>query len=52
MDFIPDQSEIQIKNIEVQKDAVLKALIKDLGVRHLVPGLQKKDGQHLKRRQQ
>lgn len=41
MDFIPDKSEIQVDKIEVRNDPVLKALINDLGVRKLVPGLQK-----------
>jgi len=50
MDFIPDHSEIQIDDIEVHKDPVLKSMIKDLGLRHLVPGMNKKDTQ-VKRRQ-
>jgi len=50
MDFIPDRSEIQIEDIEVNKDPVLKAMIKDLNLRHLVPSLNKKDG-NVKRRQ-
>ena len=41
MDFIPDRSEIQIDKIEVRGDKVLKQMIKDLGVRKLIPGLQK-----------
>jgi hypothetical protein len=45
MDKVPDRSEIQIENIEVHKDPVLKSMIKDLGLRHLVPGMNKKDGQ-------
>ena len=40
MDFIPEKSQIQVENI-VCKDEVLKSLIKDLGVRHLVPGMKK-----------
>ena len=44
MDFIPERSEIQIEDIEVHKDATLKSMIKDLGVRHLIPGLNKKEG--------
>jgi len=43
MDFIPDKSEIQVENIKVDRDPVLKSLIKDLGVRRLVPGLQRKE---------
>mmetsp|Transcript_98071 Transcript_98071/g.134871 ORF Transcript_98071/g.134871 Transcript_98071/m.134871 type:complete len:85 (+) Transcript_98071:333-587(+) len=39
MDFVPDRSEIQIENIEV-RDPVLKQMIKDLGLRKLVPGMQ------------
>jgi hypothetical protein len=41
MDFIPERSEIQIEKIDVRNDRVLKQMIKDLGVRKLVPGLQK-----------
>jgi len=40
MDFIPEKSEIQIENIEIHRDPVLKSLIKDLGVRKLIPGMQ------------
>jgi hypothetical protein len=49
MDFIPDHSEIQIEDIKVEKDKVLKELIKDLGIRHLVPGLNKKEGGKISR---
>ena len=38
MDFIPERSELQIENIET-RDPVVKQLIKDLGLRKLVPGL-------------
>lgn len=41
MDFIPEKSEIQIEKIDVRNDRVLKNMIKDLGVRKLIPGLQK-----------
>merc|ERR1712203_1150114 len=41
MDFIPDRSEIQIEDVEVRKDPVLKEMIKDLGVKNLIPGLPK-----------
>jgi hypothetical protein len=41
MDFIPERSEIQIEKIDARNDKVLKAMIKDLGVRKLIPGLQK-----------
>jgi len=45
MDFIPDRSEIQLENIKVDRDHVLKALIKDLGIRKLVPAMnQKREG--------
>ena len=44
MDFIPEKSEIQIENIDVRNDRVLKQMIKDLGVRKLIPGLQKEGG--------
>ena len=42
MDFIPDKSEIQVANIEVRNDQVLKDLIKSLKVRHLIPNYNKK----------
>ena len=42
MDFIPDKSEIQVDKIEPGKDQVLKQLIKDLGVKKLVPAMNKK----------
>ena len=41
MDFIPERSEIQVSNIDARNDRVLKQMIKDLGVRKLVPGMQK-----------
>ena len=43
MDFIPERSELQVENIEV-KDPVVKQMIKDLGLRKLVPGLNRKKG--------
>jgi len=49
MDFIPDRSEIQIEDVEVRKDPVLKQMIKDLNLKHLVPGMKKEQG---KRNQQ
>lgn len=42
MDFIPERSEIQIDKIDVRNDKVLRQMIKDLGVRKLIPGLQGK----------
>ena len=51
MDFIPEKSEIQVDRIEPKNDRVLKAMIKDLGVRKLIPGLQKPKGGHQQRRQ-
>ena len=41
MDFIPEKSEIQIEKIDIRNDRILKQMIKDLGVRKLIPGLQK-----------
>ena len=41
MDFIPEKSQIQVEDIDVRNDRVLKQMIKDLGVRKLIPGLQK-----------
>ena len=38
MDFIPERSELQIENIDT-RDPVVKQMIKDLGLRKLVPGL-------------
>ena len=52
MDFIPERSEIQVENIEVRNDKVLKQMIKDLGVRKLIPGLQKDNRQGGGRRRQ
>jgi hypothetical protein len=43
MDFIPDRSELQVENIDV-RDAVVKQMIKDLGIRRAIPGIQKKKG--------
>merc|ERR1712110_1038140 len=40
MDFIPDKSEISIDKIEVRNDAVLKQMIRDLGVKKHIPALQ------------
>jgi len=45
MDFIPEKSEIQVDKINVYNDRVLKSMIKDLGVRKLIPGLQKDNRQ-------
>ena len=44
MDFIPEKSEIDINKIEVRNDAVLKQMIRDLGVKNLIPGLPKERG--------
>ena len=38
MDFIPDKSEIQVENIDMRNDRVLKAMVKDLKLRDLIPG--------------
>ena len=43
MDFIPEKSELQVENIDL-KDPVVKQMIKDLGLRKLVPGLNRKKG--------
>lgn len=43
MDFIPDRSELQVENIDVSRDQTLKAMIKDLGVRRLVPQMNKEN---------
>ena len=41
MDFIPEKSEIQLENITV--NPVLKSMIKDLGVRRLIPAMQQRE---------
>ena len=41
MDFIPDRSEIQIENIDT-RDPVVYQMIKDLGLKKLVPSLNKR----------
>ena len=43
MDFIPDRSEIQVDNIDARNDRVLKQMIKDLRVRHLIPGMERQN---------
>ena len=50
MDFIPERSEIQVEKIEVKNDKVLKQMIKDLGVRKLIPGLQKDNNRQRRQR--
>eukprot|EP00347_Sterkiella_histriomuscorum_P022088 403331722 len=42
MDFIPERSELQVENLEI-KDSVVRQLVKDLGLRKLIPGRQKKE---------
>ena len=44
MDFIPERSEIQVEKIDTRGDKILKQMIKDLGVRKLIPGLAQKQG--------
>ena len=39
MDFIPEKSELQVENLEV-KDPVVRAMIKELGLRKLIPAKQ------------
>lgn len=41
MDFIPEKSEIQLDDIHVD-DADIRKMIDELGIRKLVPGLEKK----------
>ena len=41
MDFIPERSELQVESIDCSRDQVLKQMIKDLGVRRLVPQMNK-----------
>ena len=40
MDFIPERSELQVENLEF-KDGVVRQLVKDLGLRKLIPGRKK-----------
>ncbi len=40
MDFIPLKSELQVEEIEVHRDPVLKSMIKDLSLRKLIPGIE------------
>ncbi len=42
MDFIPEKSELQIENINLN-DKDVKDMIKELGIRKMIPGLKKKD---------
>ena len=37
MDFIPEKSELQVDNLEI-KDATVRQMVKDLGLRKLIPG--------------
>ena len=37
MDFIPERSELQIENLEI-KDSAVRQMVKDLGLRKLLPG--------------
>ncbi len=37
MDFIPERSELQVENLEI-KDSVVRQMVKDLGLRKLIPG--------------
>merc|ERR1712167_26149 len=48
MDFIPDKSEIQIEEVEIKKDQVLRDMIKTLGIKHLVPQMRQKDQRNKK----
>ena len=37
MDFIPEKSELQVENLEL-KDAVVRQMVKELGLKKLIPG--------------
>ena len=37
MDFIPDKSELQVDNLEI-KDRVVREMLKDIGLKRLIPG--------------
>ena len=42
MDFVPERSELQVENLEI-RDSVVRQMVKDLGLRKLIPGRQKKE---------
>ena len=42
MDFVPERSELQVENLEI-RDKVVYQMLKDLGLRKLIPGRQKKE---------
>jgi hypothetical protein len=42
MDFIPERSELQLENIET-RDVTVRNLIKELGIRKLVPGIKPRE---------
>ena len=43
MDFIPERSEHQVDNLEL-KDSVVRQMVKDIGLRKLIPGRQPASG--------
>ena len=49
MDFIPEKSEIQVSNIEIKGDAVLKSMIRDLGLNKHFQGAGGKGGDRQRR---
>ena len=42
MDFIPERSELQVENLEI-KDYVVRQMVKDLGLRNLIPGKKQRE---------
>merc|ERR1712029_67781 len=50
MDFIPEKSEIQVSNIEIKGDAVLKSMIRDLGLNKHFQGVGGQRGDRAQRR--
>ena len=52
MDFIPERSEIQVDTIDARNDRVLKQMIKDLRVRHLIPGMERQNQNRQRRPRQ
>ena len=44
MDFIPERSELQVENLEI-KDPVVRHMVKDLGLRKLIPGKKPRNDQ-------
>ena len=44
MDFIPEKSELQVENLEL-KDATVRNMLKEIGLKKLIPGKPKRGEQ-------